>query len=62
MAKIKCNITLDPATKERLLQYAADHHLTGGVSAAVEQLAWQAKVSQSQLKGQQNLESIGMKK
>lgn len=58
LAKIKCNLTLTPATKERLLQYAEDHHLTGGMSAAVEQLIWNAKVSKSQIKGQENIDSF----
>ena len=63
LAKIKCNITITPATKERLLQYAEDHHLTGGVSAAIEQLAWNAKVSKGQIKGQENIENfLGNKK
>ena len=42
MAKIRTNITIDPETKERLLKYAADDHLRGGVSGAIEHLVWKS--------------------
>lgn len=54
MAKQRVNITLDPDTKERLEQYAWENHL-GTISAAITDLAWKAKVKNTQLRGQQTL-------
>ena len=54
MAKVRVNITLDADTKERLEQYAWENHL-GSISAAITDLAWRAKVKNTQLRGQQTL-------
>ena len=60
MAKKRIDITLTPDTIERLKQYAYENHL-GSVSAAVTDLAWKAKVKNTQLRGQQSLDDFGGK-
>lgn len=61
MAKQRVNITLDADTKERLEQYAFENHL-GSISAAITDLAWKAKVKNSQVRGQTMLPVDGGKK
>ena len=41
MAKKRVNITITDETKERILQYAQENHLQGGLSGAIEHIAWQ---------------------
>lgn len=53
MSKKRVNITIADDTKERLLQYAYEHHIQGGLSGAIEHIAWQVlKVKNEQIKGQ----------
>ena len=53
MAKKRVNISISEDTQERLLQYAFENHLQGGLSGAIEHIAWQVlKVKNSQVKGQ----------
>jgi len=48
MAKKRVNITITDETKERILQYAQENHLQGGLSGAIEHIAWQVlKVKKS---------------
>lgn len=46
MAKKRVNITITDETKERILQYAQENHLQGGLSGAIEHIAWQVLKSQ----------------
>lgn len=56
MAKKRINISISEDTQERLLQYAFENHLQGGLSGAIEHIAWQViKVKNSQVKGQMSL-------
>lgn len=56
MAKKRVNISISEDTQERLLQYAFENHLQGGLSGAIEHIAWQViKVKNSQVKGQMSL-------
>ena len=41
MAKKRVNITITEETQERILQYAYENHLQGGLSGAIEHIAWQ---------------------
>lgn len=53
MAKDRTNITISPETKERLLQYGYENHIPGGLSGALEHIAWHVlKVKNSTLRGQ----------
>lgn len=53
MAKKRVNITITEETQERILQYAQENHLQGGLSGAIEHIAWQVlKVKNAQSKGQ----------
>lgn len=53
MAKKRVNITITDETKERILQYAQENHLQGGLSGAIEHIAWQVlKVKNAQSKRQ----------
>ena len=53
MAKKRVNITITEETQERILQYAKENHLQGGLSGAIEHIAWQVlKVKNAQSKGQ----------
>lgn len=53
MAKKRVNITITDETKERILQYAQENHLQGGLSGAIEHIAWQVlKVKNAQSKVQ----------
>ena len=53
MAKKRVNITITDETKERILQYAQENHLQGGLSGAIEHIAWQVlNVKNAQSKGQ----------
>ena len=50
MAKKRVNITITEETQERILQYAYENHLQGGLSGAIEHIAWQVlKVKNAQL-------------
>lgn len=56
MAKKRVNITITDETKERILQYAQENHLQGGLSGAIEHIAWQVlKVKNAQSKGQTSI-------
>lgn len=60
MAKKRINITLNEDTKERLLQYAFENHIDGGLSGTIEYLAWHvAKIKNAQIKGQISLNDGG---
>lgn len=53
MAKKRVNITITEETQERILQYAKENHLQGGLSGAIEHIAWQVlKVKNAQSKWQ----------
>lgn len=53
MAKKRVNITITEETQERILQYAQENHLQGGLSGAIEHIAWQVlKVKNAQSKEQ----------
>ena len=39
MAKKRVNITITEETQERILQYAKENHLQGGLSGAIEHIA-----------------------
>lgn len=54
--KARVNITITPDTKERLLQYGYENHIPGGLSGAIEHIAWNVlKVKNAQVRGQQTL-------
>ena len=59
MQKARICITLDLDTKERLEMYAWENHST--VSKAVTDLIWNAKVRNSQIRGQLSLEAVSKK-
>ena len=59
MQKARIFITLDQDTKERLEMYAWENHST--VSKAVTDLIWNAKVRNSQIRGQLSLEAVSKK-
>ncbi|WP_176481263.1 hypothetical protein [Clostridioides difficile] len=40
MAKTRVNITITEETHERILQYAYANHLQGGLTGAIEHIAW----------------------
>ena len=51
------NITITEETQERILQYAYENHLQGGLSGAIEHIAWQVlKVKNAQDRGQTSME------
>ena len=54
MSKCRINISLDPDTRERLKVYAWENHAS--VSKAVTDLVWNAKVRNTQVRGQMSLE------
>ena len=56
MAKKRVNITITEETQKRILQYAYENHLQGGLSGAIEHIAWQVlKVKNAQSKGQTSI-------
>ncbi len=56
MAKKRVNITITEETQERILQYAYENHLQGGLSGAIEHIAWQVlKVRSAQVRGQTSM-------
>jgi len=56
MAKKRVNITITEETQERILQYAYENHLQGGLSGAIEYIAWQVlKVKNAQIRGQASI-------
>ena len=59
MQKARICITLDQDTKERLEMYAWENHST--VSKAVTDLIWNAKVRNSQIRGQLSMEAVRKK-
>lgn len=53
MKKKKVNITLRDDTRERIEQFGYENNIPGGLSGALEFIAWHVlKVKNSQLKGQ----------
>lgn len=53
MEKQRANITITPDTRERLLQYALENHIRGGLSGVIEHIAWHAiKVKNAQIRDQ----------
>ena len=52
MAKVRVNISIEEDTLERLRQYAFENHISSGVSGAVTDLIWKAKVKNEQVRGQ----------
>jgi 23S rRNA G2445 N2-methylase RlmL len=57
MAKSRTNITISDDTKERLLQYAYENHLQGGLSGTIEHIAWHViKVKNTNVRGQMSLD------
>lgn len=51
--KERTNLTLSPETKDRLLQYGAEHHIAGGLSGVIEYIAWNTiKIKGNVLRGQ----------
>lgn len=57
MAKERTNITISPETKERLLQYGYENHIPGGLSGALEHIAWHViKVKNANIRGQVQLD------
>lgn len=53
MAKKRVNITIDAETQERLLQYGFENHIPGGLSGAIEYIAWKVlKVKNENVRGQ----------
>ncbi len=62
MAKKRINISIQQETQERLLQYAHENHLQGGLSGAIEHIAWHViKVKNAQVRGQSSLDFKGEK-
>lgn len=55
MSRKRVNISISEDTLERLKQYAWENHIANGVSGAVEDLAWKAKVKNAQVRGQSNI-------
>lgn len=56
MARKRVNISIEEDTLERLRQYAYENHIGNGVSGAIEDLAWKAKVKSAQVRGQLTIE------
>lgn len=57
VAKKRTNITITQETHERILQYAYENHLQGGLSGAIEHIAWHVlKVKNTQVRGQSSLD------
>ncbi len=62
VAKKRVNITIAEDTQERILQYAYENHLQGGLSGAIEHIAWHVlKVKNTQVRGQSSLDLKGVK-
>lgn len=53
MAKERLNLTVSSDTKERLKQYAFEHHKS--ISQAVTDWIWNTKVKNEQIRGQQHI-------
>lgn len=56
MEKVRINLSVDTDTLERLKQYAWENHST--MSKAVTDLVWNAKVKNTQIRGQMDLKSL----
>ena len=54
MARERLDITVTPDTKERLKQYAFEHHTS--VSQAITDWIWGQKIKNEQIRGQQRME------
>jgi hypothetical protein len=54
MAKERLNITVTSDTKERLKQYAFEHHTS--VSQAITDWIWGQKIKNDQIRGQQHMD------
>lgn len=54
MAKERLNITVTSDTKERLKQYAFEHHTS--ISQAITDWIWHEKVKNEQIRGQQRMD------
>lgn len=54
MAKERLNITVTSDTKERLKQYAFEHHTS--ISQAITDWIWGQKVKNDQIRGQQRID------
>jgi hypothetical protein len=56
MTKNRVNITISPDTKEQLLQYGYENHISGGLSGVIEYIAWnEIKVKNAQPRGQMSI-------
>ena len=53
--KRRVTISVTEDTLERLKQYAWENHIGDGVSGAITDLIWKAKVKSSQLRGQESI-------
>lgn len=63
MAKGRATITIADDTKERVLQWAYENHVSGGLSGAVEYIAWHVlKVKNTDFPGQVSLSQKEKKK
>lgn len=49
---IKVTVSMTTDTKARLLQYAFENHILGGVSGAISHLIWNVKVKNAEVPGQ----------
>lgn len=56
--KKRVNISIDADTLDRLRQYAYENHIGNGVSGAITDLVWKAKVKNAQIRGQRSIEEI----
>lgn len=55
MAKKRVNISIEEDTLERLKQYAYENHISAGVSGAITDLVWKAKIKNEQVRGQMSM-------
>ncbi|PBG43494.1 hypothetical protein [Clostridioides difficile] len=56
MVKKRVNITITEETQERILQYAYEKHLQGGLSGAIVHIAWQVpKVKNAPIRGKSSI-------
>lgn len=49
---VNVTISMTPDTKERLYMYADQNHIKGGMSGAIADLIWKAKVKNGEVPGQ----------
>lgn len=63
MAKGRATITIADDTKERVLQWGYENHVPGGLSGALEHIAWHVlKLKNTNVRGQISLSQKGKKK